>query len=1578
MSKVDNRVVHMTFDNVEFLKGAQKTVEALSGVETSINKLSTSGVGNIAQNVEQVNSKLGVLGSVGFAAIQKVTHGVVDFGAKLVTNFTKPLFEGGRKRALNIEQASFQFKGLGMDVEASMKSANDAVLGTAYGLDEAARLASMFGATGMKAGDEMTTALRGVAGVAAMSGAGFMEVGDIFTNVAGKGRAMTEDFNRLSSRGINGFAVMADHLGTTQEEVRKLATDGKIDFQTFSEAFSDAFGEHATKSTETYTGALAGVNSAIARIGQAFISVKLESMRDIFNALTPVINTFKWALTPLINVYTSLTKSGTEFLVGVIQKSFMPVTKLRLWLGPLLNILLNLRDAFISVVKPITNAFKSVFTFSGINFQFMEAVQSVLLVLVGFTEKLILSENAANNLQGVFTFLFNQVKKLGAVFTFLSDKVSEFLDKIRSGADWVGQFTKPLSNIGTAVERLQMSFHGLDITSAEGFKDGAAKLGNGLVDIFQTSARSISSTFGNITSALEDTAPYQKFKGILDPIVQGIKDFGNDLADFVSKLKFSTKGIGDAGGSIKDFATNSWNSMKNFWNWMVSTFSPGISGLFEFIARIFSEASEFITFDKIITGLNVGLIMSVILNIKDIFATFSKPFETLSSVGESFQNTLDAVTEGIQNMQKESKPNQLIKIAIAIGIMAAAVWVLAQIEPIRIASALGAITGAVVIMSAAMFGLTKVVDKTDVVKLQSMSTTILILSGALLVMSLAIKELAKLSWGELAVGLVGVGVGLGILIGGVYLLSKIKTGDLLASSFAMVLMAGSIYILSLALRGFTEIDPEKLGDGLVAFAITMGLAAGTLALLAEKGGGALLAAIALGVLAISMGMLVGIITSFSLIPWDTFLTGFAMFAIVLGTVTAALFILGQNALGTMAAGLALGIVAISMGMLVASVVALGMIDMPILIQGILMLAVILGVLVIAINLIKQALPGVAGLFVLAAAINILVPAIAALGALPFEVVIRGIAGLALALGVIVLAAMGLTAGSVGLGAFAVAVLALGVAAVLVSFAFTMFMAALGSFAIVAIPVARGMDALGTAAKDNTDAILPLIGLAVGIAALAVAVIALGLGAIILGIGLMAMGVGMIMIAPIAHAAGLALKDFINVFGYKDLGHMAVVAADLAILGAAMLVVGVGTTAAAIGITLLGIANIGFMLSLMLLVTNLDKFVKAMDKTVPVVGQAAMLATSLSVLGTAAEAGGSRLKGFGKAIDDASKGFVKADKAILKVIISMTKLNAQAMIMSTGVSLAFSLMATGMTTSLTLASAGMTVGTKLIVLAFTTMRSGVTKEAKKLNSDLSRDMRSVVKTTTTALRSMATSFSSSSSTISSSARTMLRRVSNTLTMELTLLRFLVNGQAITVGLAIAQGMAQGLYNGSTRVNQAARTVAQKALNTAKNTLGVASPSKEGIWLGEMFDEGFAKGLVDNANTVERATSTMGNTALVELEKVLEEISAKINEDYDDPVIKPIVDLTDVETKAAAMSSIFDSNPDVFGHVTKSAYRASVDHDRYKNSTDPVYAPGETKVFNYTQNNNSPKALSQKEIYRQTKNQLSTVKGAIETR
>lgn len=286
MSNIDNRIVSMTFDNESFERNLAATVRSLDKLTESINHAGAQNglsvlsdsvndfdVSSMAAGIDNISSKFSALGAIGFTVIQDLTRSALDFVAKLGGNIIDPLIGGGKQRAENIEQAKFMLRGLGMDIEATMESAKSAVLGTAYGLDSAAKAAAQLGGSGLKAGEEMTGALRGIAGLASMTGSSYDEMADIFVSAAGQGKVSSMEFQRIGQRGVNAAAKLAQVWGTTEAEVRRMASEGEISFEMFAKGMDDAFGEHSQKANETYAGSLGNLRTAFSRMGASFFTL---------------------------------------------------------------------------------------------------------------------------------------------------------------------------------------------------------------------------------------------------------------------------------------------------------------------------------------------------------------------------------------------------------------------------------------------------------------------------------------------------------------------------------------------------------------------------------------------------------------------------------------------------------------------------------------------------------------------------------------------------------------------------------------------------------------------------------------------------------------------------------------------------------------------------------------------------------------------------------------------------------------------------------------------------------------------------------------------------------------------------------------------------------------------------------------------------------------------------------------------------------------------------------------------------------------------------------------------------------
>ena len=83
---------------------------------------------------------------------------------------------------------------------------------------------------------------------------------------------------------------------------------------------------------------------------------------------------------------------------------------------------------------------------------------------------------------------------------------------------------------------------------------------------------------------------------------------------------------------------------------------------------------------------------------------------------------------------------------------------------------------------------------------------------------------------------------------------------------------------------------------------------------------------------------------------------------------------------------------------------------------------------------------------------------------------------------------------------------------------------------------------------------------------------------------------------------------------------------------------------------------------------------------------------------------------------------------------------------------------------------------------------------------------------------------------------------------------------SIGYNMSAGIAQGVTDGSWMIENAARSAALTAYEAASAALVINSPSKKGDYLGEMFDMGFAGGLRDNADEIERAMDFLNDVAV----------------------------------------------------------------------------------------------------------------------
>lgn len=134
--------------------------------------------------------------------------------------------------------------------------------------------------------------------------------------------------------------------------------------------------------------------------------------------------------------------------------------------------------------------------------------------------------------------------------------------------------------------------------------------------------------------------------------------------------------------------------------------------------------------------------------------------------------------------------------------------------------------------------------------------------------------------------------------------------------------------------------------------------------------------------------------------------------------------------------------------------------------------------------------------------------------------------------------------------------------------------------------------------------------------------------------------------------------------------------------------------------------------------------------------------------------------------------------------------------------------------------------------------------------------------------------------------------------------------ITSGQYLGTGLVKGILSKKSSVYSAAYQLGKAAVQGERDGQKSKSPSKEAIKSGKWFGEGLVIGITNMASSVYSSSKSLGETAVNGLSRSIIKITDVINSDIDNqPTIRPVLDLSDVEAGANSISGMFGINPSV---------------------------------------------------------------------
>lgn len=772
MSKqIDDRVVSMQFDNANFeknvktsmstldklkqaltFKGATKGLEA---VESASKKVNFTAMSNA---VDEVGVRFSAMQVIATTALANITNAAVNAGKRVVEALTvEPVISGFHEYETQIGSiqtilSNTRWQNTSLDqVNSALDELNTYADKTIYNFTEMTRNIGTFTAAGVGLEDSVQ-AIKGIANLAAVSGSSSAQASSAMYQLSqalAAGRVSLMDWNSVVNAGMGG-KVFQDALVRTSE---LLGTGAKQAIETYG-SFRESLTKGQWLTTEVLTETLKQISGAYTEadlISQGYTKEQAAEImalaKDAEGAATNV-RTFSQLIDTTMEALGSGWTQTWELIIGDFEEAQELWTDISNYLNEVVN---NAAEARNNILQGWRD--------------------------LGGREALLAG------LKNIFDGLLSVIQPIQEVFAeFFPPMTAETLMDITNKFK---DFTSGLKLSTEATENLKSVVRGI-----LSFFEMLVKVGSNVIDFF-----------GNFVQNAEGA-----FKALGD-FAAGIGDFFTSInaamedgSAFNAIIEALGSAFGQAASSVADF------------------FASGIGK----IGEIFNS----ITPDQIMTFLNALTTGAIVKFVKDFTKNLKKIKKETSSLSDvlvdvlsdltkgfsgAITGVLDAVKDSLVAWQQSIKANALLKIAIAVALLANAVSQLASLDVNALQDSLGAVTilfselvGSMLLFEKFSAGFT--FGAGNAIGFISMAAAIDILASALI-------KVSDLDSDAIARGVTGLAELAAIMV----LASKglsMGEGRIATGTVQLIAMAAALKIMASVVDDLSELDMDQMSQGL--------------------------------------------------------------------------------------------------------------------------------------------------------------------------------------------------------------------------------------------------------------------------------------------------------------------------------------------------------------------------------------------------------------------------------------------------------------------------------------------------------------------------------------------------------------------------------------------------------------------------------------------------------------------------------------------------------------------------------------------------------------------------------------------
>ena len=803
---IDNRVLEMRFDNRQFESGVATTLSTLDKLKQKLNLSGASkgledvgmaakgiDLSGLGAGIQTVQAKFSALGVMGATVLVNLTNQAYSAGKKISSALTlQPLKDGFAEYETQMDAvqtilANTQKDGTNIaQVNAALDELNTYADKTIYNFTQMTRNIGTFTAAGVKL-DTSVKSIQGIANLAAVSGSTSQQASTAMYQLSqaiAAGSVKLQDWNSVVNAGMGG-QVFQDALIRTSEHLQTGAKAAIAAKGSFRESLQEGWitTEVLTQTLEqlsTAADTTEEYEAAVKKfVDQGYTQEEAKQMADLArtagNAATKV-KTFSQLIDTLQEALGSGWTKSWQLIIGDFEEAKELWTGVSDTLSDMINKSADARNDLIqgwvdlggrsSMIESFKNSFVALGkVITPIREAFRdifpkttsEQLYNITENVRKFTEKLIISDSNAEKLKTTFKGIFS-VLDIG-------------IEAMKSGVK--------------GIQKLASHFKGFNFD----LLDTANSFGEYLINFRQSVIDG--NLFDKVVSKIIDT---------LSTGISKVKEFGKSLKQtanesmtlqgvtgFLQGIFSVIKGIGSAIGHV--FEDIGKNTSKAF----------GKGNMFEV--------------------LNSGLFSGFLVLINKFINTLSNTFENMSFL-ESVQEILGGVKDTLEAYQKNLQADTLLKIAGAVGVLAAALFVIATIDSDKLGASLLSVgtlfvelTGAMAVLSKIDSGSTKLLSGI-VSSLASIAKTVQMigLTAAVVILAGAMKILATLDWDGIGKGLVGVAGLVAILVSAAKLMNT-ESKSITKFAGQMILMSAAVAALAVVGKYIASMSWDEMKKG---------------------------------------------------------------------------------------------------------------------------------------------------------------------------------------------------------------------------------------------------------------------------------------------------------------------------------------------------------------------------------------------------------------------------------------------------------------------------------------------------------------------------------------------------------------------------------------------------------------------------------------------------------------------------------------------------------------------------------------------------------------------------------------------